>query len=131
MTTIITALTALRDAGLVTDRDTLNRGWSELTGRSTPTPPTPGEVQCQHPTCSSPGRPYTEPAGVWCNDHRPILWRCTGGSPWATPRCHRCGRPGSWPNRGNQITRPTCRDHAPRWMTQYLAHDPEPEDITR
>lgn len=27
---VVAALTALRDAGLVTDRDVLNRGWSEL-----------------------------------------------------------------------------------------------------
>lgn len=34
---VIAALTALRDAGLVTDRDELNRAWRVLTGRATTT----------------------------------------------------------------------------------------------
>ena len=37
---VITALTALRDAGLVTDPHALNCAWSDLTGRPRPKPPT-------------------------------------------------------------------------------------------
>lgn len=34
---VLDALTALRDAGLVTDRHALNCAWADLTGRPRPT----------------------------------------------------------------------------------------------
>jgi hypothetical protein len=40
-TDVIAALTALRDAGLVTDPHRLNCAWADLTGNPRPDAPTP------------------------------------------------------------------------------------------
>jgi hypothetical protein len=78
-------------------------------------PPRP----CQARNCEAFGISFREPAGVWCKSHVPVLWK-PAGNPWATPRCHKCGQPGAYPNHRNFITRPACRDHAPAWMKPYL-----------
>lgn len=123
-TALIAALSALRNAGLVVAREDLNRGWSELTGRSQPAA-APEPTRCQHPGCTAPGRPFHEPLGIWCLPHVPTLWRVPE-SRWATPRCHTCGAPGAWPARA-AMARPSCRNHAPRSITRYLHHDHEQE----
>lgn len=116
---VIAALTALRDAGMVTDRDTLNHAWAELTGRA---PATSG-VRCNAIGCTRVGQPFTEPRGAWCAAHVPRLWRDPAGRPWATPRCVLCGQPGRSPM-PRFGTDPKCRSHAPPRMTRYLG-DPQ------
>jgi len=45
---VLDVLIAVRDAGLVTDRDQLNRAWSELTGRTVPAPISPPDPDLRH-----------------------------------------------------------------------------------
>jgi hypothetical protein len=99
----VAALTALRDAGLATDRDALNRAWAELAGRAQ----SPGACQ----VCARPGWRFWEPTGVWCARCRPVLWRPSRAW-WAhVPACHVCGGPGCWPQ-PRFGRRPVCRAHA-------------------
>lgn len=122
---VVAALSALRDAYLVTTREDLNRGWSELTGRSQPAA-TPEPTRCQHPGCTAPGRPFHEPVGVWCLAHIPTLWRVPEGR-WATPRCHACSAPAAWPAR-SAMARSSCRSHAPRSTARYLYLEPAEQE---
>jgi len=71
---------------------------------------------CQQPACDAPGHAYDEPRGIWCRTHLPVLWAIR--NPWATVRCHKCGKPGAYPNLPR--ARPCCRAHAPASIRTYL-----------
>jgi len=119
---VLDALSALRDAGLVTDRVQLNRAWAELTGR---TPPTSG-ARCQNRGCHAVGFAFTEPVGAFCVRHIPRLWRDVPENGWATPRCRTCGAPARRPN-SRFGSHPTCRAHANARLRKYL-HTPTVEE---